>query len=213
MPKNAETTAIQLCLFHMLPLLCSKSFKLGFSSTWTENFQIFKLDLEKPEEPEIKLPTYVGSLKKQKSSRKIYFCFIDYAEVFVCVDHNKLWKILQEMGIPDHLTCRLRNLYAGQETTVRTGHGTWTSSKLGKAYVKAVYCHPAYLTFMQSTSWKCQAGWSTSWIKTAGRNINNPQICKWQHPYSRKQRGTKEPPDEGLRGEWKSWLKTQHLKN
>ena len=79
------------------------------------NFQRFKLVLEKAEEPEIKLPTSSGSLKKKESS--IYFCFIDYAKGFDCVDHNKLWKILKEMGIPDHLTCLLRNLYAGQEAT------------------------------------------------------------------------------------------------
>ena len=86
---------------------------------------MFKLDLEKAEEPEIKLPTSAGSSKKQENSRKkIYFCFIDYANAFDCVDHKKLWNILKEMGIPDHLTCLLRNLYAGQETTVRTGHGT-----------------------------------------------------------------------------------------
>ena len=86
---------------------------------------MFKLVLEKDEELEIKLPTSIGSSKKQESSRKnIYFCFIDYAKGFDCVDHNKLSKFLQEMGIPDHLTCLLRNLYAGQETSVRTGHGT-----------------------------------------------------------------------------------------
>ena len=91
----------------------------------TVNFQMFKLVLEKAEEPdEIKLPTSAGSWKKQESSRKnIDFCFIDYAKAFDCVDHNQLWKILKEMGIPDHLTCFLRNLYAGQEATVRTGHG------------------------------------------------------------------------------------------
>ena len=71
------------------------------------------------------MPTSVGSSKKYESSRKnIYYCFIHYAKGFDCVDHNKLWKILQEMGLPDHLTCLLRNLYAGQEATVRTGHGT-----------------------------------------------------------------------------------------
>ena len=92
---------------------------------WTVNFQMFKLVLEKAEEPETKLPTSTGSSKKQKSSRKnIYFCFIDYAKAFDCVDHNKLWKILKEMGIPDHLTCLLKNLYTGQEATVRTGHET-----------------------------------------------------------------------------------------
>ena len=88
------------------------------------NFQMFKLDLEKAEDPEIKLPTSVGSQKKQEFQKNIYFCFIDYAKAFDCMDHNKLWKIIQEMGIPDHLTCLLRNLHAGQEATVRTGHGT-----------------------------------------------------------------------------------------
>ena len=89
---------------------------------WTVNSQLFKLVLEKAEEPEIKLPTSSGSWKKQESSRKnIYFCFIDYAKAFNCVDDNKLWKILKEMGIPGHLTFLLRNLYAGQEATVRTG--------------------------------------------------------------------------------------------
>ena len=94
---------------------------------------MFKLDLEKAEGPDIKLPTSVGSSKKQESCRKnIYFCFIDYAKAFDCVDHNKLWKILQEMGIPDHLTCPLRCLYAGQEATVRTGHGTTDWFQIGK---------------------------------------------------------------------------------
>ena len=86
---------------------------------------MFKLVLGKAEGPEIKLSTSVESSKKQESSRKnINFCFIDYAKAFDCVDHNKLWKILKEMGIPDHLTRLLRNLDAGQEATVRTGHGT-----------------------------------------------------------------------------------------
>ena len=93
------------------------------------NFQMFRLVLEKAEEPEIKLPTPTGSLKKQEFQKNIYFCFIDYAKAVDCVDHNKLWKIPKEMGIPDHLTCLLRNLYVGQEATVRTGHGQQTSSK------------------------------------------------------------------------------------
>ena len=77
--------------------------------------------------------------------KNIYSCFIDYAKAFDCVDHNKLWKILQEMGIPDHLTCLLRNLYAGQEATVRTGHETKDWFQIGKGVCQAVYCHPAYL--------------------------------------------------------------------
>ena len=80
--------------------------------------------LKKAGEPEIKLPTSPGSSKKQEFQKNIYFCFLDYAKAFDCVDHNKLWKILKEMGISDHLTCLLRSLYAGQKATVRTGHGT-----------------------------------------------------------------------------------------
>ena len=96
--------------------------------------------------------------KARVFQKNIYSCFINYTKAFDCVDHNKLWKILKEMGIPDHLTCLLRNLYAGQEATVRTGHGTtdWFQICLltyfVPEYVKAVYCHPDYLTYMQSTS-------------------------------------------------------------
>ena len=96
----------------------------------TVNFLMFKLVLEKAEEPEIKLPTSTESCKKPREFQKnIYFCFIDYAKAFDCVDHKKLWKILKEMGISDHLTCPLRNLYAGQEATVRTGHEQQTGSE------------------------------------------------------------------------------------
>ena len=85
---------------------------------------MFKLDFKKAEEPEIKLPKSTVSSKKQEFQKNIYISFVDYAKPFDCVDHNKLWKILKEMGIPDHLTCLLRNLFAGQEVTVRSGHGT-----------------------------------------------------------------------------------------
>ena len=88
------------------------------------NFQMFNLDLEKAEEPEIKLPTSIASLKKQESSRKPSTSALLTTPKPLTVDHNKLCKILQEMGIPDHLTCLLSNLYAGQEATVRTGNGT-----------------------------------------------------------------------------------------
>ena len=91
---------------------------------------MYKPDLEKAEEPEIKLPTPAGSLKKQEFQKNIYFCFIDYAKD--CVDYSKLWKILQEMWIPDHLIYLLRNLYAGQEATVRTGHGATDWFQIGK---------------------------------------------------------------------------------
>ena len=93
---------------------------------------MFKLVLAKVEEPEIKPPTPDRSWKNQEFQKNIYFCFIDYAKAFDYVDHNKLWKILKEMGIPDHLTCLLRNLYAGQEATLRTGHGTTDRFQIGK---------------------------------------------------------------------------------
>ena len=136
------------------------------------NFQIFKLDLEKAEEPDIKLPTSAGSSKKQESSF-FYFCFIDYAKAFDCVDHNKLRKILKEMGIPDHLTWLLRNLYAGQEATVRTGHGTTNWFQIGKG-VRQGCLSPCLFNFyaeymMQNAGLdESQAG-----LKTARRNINN----------------------------------------
>ena len=106
-------------------------------------FQMSKLVLEKAEEPEIKLPTSAGSLKKEESSRKkIYICFIDYAKAFDCVDHNKLWKILKDMGLPYHLTCLLRNLYASQEVTVRTGHGTTDWFQTGKGICQGCILSP-----------------------------------------------------------------------
>ena len=138
-------------------------------------FQMFKLVLEKAEEPEIKLPTSAGSWKKQESFRKnIYFCFIDYAKAFDCVDHNKLWKILKDMGIPEHLTCLVIKLYAGQEATVRTGHGTTDWSQVGKGVCQGCILSPCLFNFyaeyiMRNAGLEeTQAG-----IKTAGRNINN----------------------------------------
>ena len=90
--------------------------------------------------------------KAREFQKSIYFCFIDYTKAFDCVDYHKLWKILQDMEIPDHLTCLLRNLYAAQEATVRTRLETTDLVKIGKEYIKAVYCHPAYLTYIPSTS-------------------------------------------------------------
>ena len=85
---------------------------------------MYRLDFKKTEEPAIKLPTFIGSEKAREFQKNIYFCFIDYSKAFDCVDLNKLWKILKEMGIPDYLTFLLRNLYEGQEATVTTRHGT-----------------------------------------------------------------------------------------
>ena len=136
---------------------------------------MLKLVLEKAEEPEIKLPTFTGSSKKQESSRKnIYFCFIDYARAFDCVEHNNLWKILKEMGIPDHLTCLLRNLYAGQEATVRTGHGATDWFQIGKGIHQGCMLSLCLFNFYAEYIMRhagleeAQAG-----IKIPGRNISN----------------------------------------
>ena len=111
------------------------------------NSLMFQLVLEKAEEPEIKLPTSAGSWKKQEFQKNIYFCFIDYAKAFDCVDHNKLWKILKEMGIPDHLTYLLRNLYAGQEATVKTGHETTDWFQIGKGVHQGCILSPCLFNF------------------------------------------------------------------
>ena len=135
---------------------------------------MFKLVLEKAEEPEIKLPTSTGSSKKQESSKNIYFCFIDYAKAFDCVDHNKLWKILKEIRILDHLTCLLRNLYAGQEVTVRTGHGKTDWFQIGKGVHQGCILSPCLFNFYAEYIMRndgldeAQAG-----IKIARRNIND----------------------------------------
>ena len=109
---------------------------------------MLKLDLEKAEEPEIKLPTSTGSQKKlENSTKNTYFCFIDYTKASDCVDHNKLCKILKEVGIPDHITCLLRNLYAGQEVIVKTGHGTKDWFKIGKGVHQGCILSPYLCNF------------------------------------------------------------------
>ena len=137
--------------------------------------EMFKLDLEKPEESEIKLPTTVGSSRNAREFQKnIYFCFIDYTKGFNYVDHNKLWKIFKEMGIPEQLTCLLRKLYAGQEATVRTGHGTTDWFQIRKEVLQGCILSPCLFNLyaeyiMQNARLdEIQAG-----IKTARRNINN----------------------------------------
>ena len=133
------------------------------------------------------MPTSIRSLKKQEFQKNIYFCFIDYAKAFDCVDHNKLWKILKDMGIPDHLTCLLRNLYAGQEATIRIGHGTTERSQRGKGVHQSYILSPCLFNLYAEYIIKnagleeAQAG-----IKIARRNINNLRYTDDTHPYGRK---------------------------
>ena len=134
------------------------------------NFQMFKLDLEKAQEPEIKLPRSVGSSKKQEFQKNIYFCFIDYTKAFYCIDHNRLWKILQEMGIPDHLTCLLRSI---SKSNSLTRHGTTNWFQIGKEIHEGCILSPSLFNLHAEYIMRnagvdeAQAG-----IKIAGRNIN-----------------------------------------
>ena len=123
------------------------------------------LNLEKAEEPEIKLPTSTGSLKKQESSRKTFISALLTMPKPLTVWITTNWKILKETAIPDHLIRLLRKLYAGQEKAVRTGHGTTDWFQMEKAYIKAVYFHPVYLTYMQCTSWE-MPGWKNHKLKS-----------------------------------------------
>ena len=134
---------------------------------------MFNLVSEKAEEPEIKLPTSTGLSKKQESSRKTSTCAL-LTMRFDCVDHNKLWKILKDMGIPDHLTCFLRNLYAGQEATVRTGHGTTDWFQIGKGVRQGCILSPCLLNlYAEYVMQNAGLDEAQARIKTAGRNSNN----------------------------------------
>ena len=164
---------------------------------------MFKLDLEKAEEAGTELPTSIGSYRKQKNSRKkIYFCFIDYAKAFDCVDHNKLWKILQEIGIPDHLTCLLRNLYAGQEAIVRTRHGTTDWFQIGKGVQGCILLPCLFNLYAENIMRNARLDEAQAGIKTARRNINN---LRYEDDTTlmveSKDELNKEPLDEGERGE------------
>ena len=112
--------------------------------------------------------------KARKFQKNIYLCFTDYAKAFPCVDHNKLWKILKEMGMPDHLTCLLRNLYASQEATVRTGHGTTDWFKIGKGIRQGCILSPCLFNlYSEYTTWNARLHKVQASIKISGRNINN----------------------------------------
>ena len=161
MPKNAQTTA-QLHSSHMLTKECSKFSKPTCLVQQYMNCELpdVKAGFRKGRGTRDQIANVHWIIKKAREFQKnIYFCFIDYAKVFDSVDHNKLWKILQEMGIPDHFTCLLRNLYAGQEATVRTRHGTMDWFKIGKGVCPGFILSPC-LTYMQSTSCEMPA-----WMK------------------------------------------------
>ena len=141
---------------------------------WTMNFQMFKLDLEKAEEPEIKLPTSVGSSKKQEVFRKKPSFTLLTTTKLLTVWITTNWKILKEMGIPDHLTSLLRNLYAGQEAKLRTGHGTTDWFQIGKGAHQGCILSPCLFNlYAEYIMWNARFHEAQAGIKSAGRNINN----------------------------------------
>ena len=174
---------------------------------------MFNLVLEKAEEPEIKLPTSAGSLIKQESSRKTSISALLTMSKPLTVDHNKLWKILIEVGLPDHLTCLLRNLYADQEATVRTGHRTTDWFQIGKGVHQGCILSPCLFDLYAVYHEKPWAGRSTSWNQDCWRNINNIRYADDTTLMAESEEELRKPLDESERGEWKSWLKAQYSEN
>ena len=151
--------------------------------------------------------------KAREFQKNIYFCHIDYAKAFDCVDHNKLWKILKEMGIPDHLTCLLRNLYAHQEGTVSTGHGTTDWFQIGKEVRRGcILSSCLFNLYAEFIMWNARLDEAQAGIKIAGRNINNLRYADASTLIAENEEELKKPLDESKRRKWKSWLKTQHSK-
>ena len=188
-------THLHLILVRLWP----KSSKLGFSMNW--EIPDVQAGFRKGRGTRDQIVNIRWIIKKAREFQKnIYFCFIDCLKAFDCVDHNKLWKILKELGIPDHLTCLLRNLYAGQEATGRTGLGTTDWFQIGKEYVKAFILSPCSFNFyVEYLMWHARLDEAQAGIKIAGSNIK-PQVCRWYHSNGRKWRRTQEPLDEGKRG-------------
>ena len=174
---NALKNVFFIFVWHQLT---SKFSKPGFSNTWTvllrtEQLPDVQAGFRKGRGTRDQIANICWIIEKAREFPKnIYFCFLDYAKAFDCVDHNKLWKIVKEMGIPDHLTCLLRNLYAGQEATLRTGHGTTGWFQIGKGVHQGCMFSPCLFNFYAEYIMRnarldeAQAG-----IKIAGRNINN----------------------------------------
>ena len=174
---------------------------------------MFKLVLEKAEEPDINNIRWIIE-KAREFQKNIYFYFIGYTKALDCVDHNKLWTILKEMGIPEHLTCLLRNLYAGQEATVRTGHGTTDWSQIGKGVHQGCILSPCLFNFYAEYIMRnagldeAQAG-----IKIAGRNINNFRHADDTMLMAESEEELKSLLMKVKEESGKSWLKTQHSEN
>ena len=156
---------------------------------------------------------WIMNKAREYQNKNIYVCFIDYTKAFDRRITTNCGKFLEKWEYQTTLPVSWETHMQVKEQQLEPDMEQPTVSKLGKEYVEAVYCHPAYLTYMQNTSCEMPGWWSTSWNPEFQEKYQQPQICRWYHSNGRKWRGTKEPIDEGERGEWKSWLKTQHSKN
>ena len=211
MPKNAQTTA-QLYSSHKLVKECSKFSKPGF--TWVVNFQMFKLDLKKAEEPEIKLPASVGSSKKQESSRKTSIsALLTMPKPLTVWTTTNFGQFLKRKEYQATWSASWEICMQVRKQQLRVGHGTTDWFQIGKGVFQGCILSPCLFNLYAEHTMrnpgldKAQAG-----IKIARRNINH-LICRWYHPYGRKWRGTQKPLGESKWVEWKSWLKTQHTEN
>ena len=153
-------------------------------------------------------------IEKAREFQKTCFFFIDYAKAFDCVDHHKVWKILKEIGISDHLTCLLRNLYAGQEATVRNGHGKTDWFQIGKGVHQGCILSPCLFNLCAESIMRNTGldEWSTSWNRDFWEKYQQPEMCRWHHPYGRKWRRTKETLESETEG-LKSWPEAQRSEN
>ena len=172
-PKNVQTMA-KFHSSHTLAKQCSKFSKLGFNSMWTMNFQVFKPYLEKEEKAEINCQHPLDHRKTREFQKNIYFYFTDNAKSFDCVDHKTLWKFHKEMGIPDHLTCFLRNVYESQEAILRTRYGTKDWFQIWKGVWQGCILSPClFKLYAEYIMWNARLDEAQAGIKIAGRNINN----------------------------------------
>ena len=174
---------------------------------------MFKLDLEKAEEPEqiVNIHWIIG--KARECQINIYFCFIDYAKSLWLSGSKQTGKFFKRWEYQTTWPASWEICMQVRKQQLELDMEQQTGSKSGKEYIKAVYCHPAYLTYVQSTSWKMLGWMKHSWNQDCWEKYRWPHIYRWHHPYGRKQEGTKEALDEGKRGECWSWLKTQLLKS
>ena len=213
MPKNVTTTVL-LCLYHTLARLMLKILQARLPQYVNWEFPHVQAGFRKGRRTRDQITNICWITEEAREFQKnVYFCFFDYAKAFECLDCNKLWKILQEMGIPDHLTCLLRNLYTGKEATVRTRHGKMDWFQIRKGLCQGCILSPCLFNlYADYIMWNVRLIKHKLESRLPGE-ISITSDTQMTPSYGREQRGIKESLDESKRGESKSWLNTQHSKN